>query len=47
MPYLHCLNEDEALYMLQEVHEGVCGNHTTEGSLAHKIIRLLGERAIL
>ncbi|KAL5568915.1 hypothetical protein UlMin_025490 [Ulmus minor] len=27
-PSLTCLNEDQAKYVLQEVHEGVCGNHS-------------------
>ena len=25
MPYLKCVNEDEAKYILEEIHEGVCG----------------------
>ncbi|KAL5568810.1 hypothetical protein UlMin_025385 [Ulmus minor] len=28
-PSLTCLNEDQAKYVLQEVHEGVCGNHSS------------------
>ena len=27
MPYLKCVNEDEAKYILEEVHEGVCRDH--------------------
>ena len=27
-PYLRCLVPDEANYVLREVHEGVCGNHS-------------------
>nr|CAN74249.1 hypothetical protein VITISV_035574 [Vitis vinifera] len=27
-PYLRCLNHSEALYVLAELHEGVCGNHS-------------------
>ncbi|RVW52865.1 hypothetical protein CK203_089636 [Vitis vinifera] len=35
-PYLRCLNHSEALYVLAELHEGVCGNHSGGRSLAHK-----------
>ncbi|KAL5561391.1 hypothetical protein UlMin_031138 [Ulmus minor] len=35
-PSLTCLNEDQAKYVLQEVHEGVCGNHSSGRALAHK-----------
>ena len=35
-PYLRCLNHSEALYILAELHEGVCGNHSGGRSLAHK-----------
>ena len=28
MPYLKCLTPDEAMYVLQEIHEGICGNHS-------------------
>ena len=27
-PYLRCLAPDEANYVLREVHEGACGNHS-------------------
>nr|CAN65306.1 hypothetical protein VITISV_042320 [Vitis vinifera] len=30
-----CLNRSEALYVLAELHEGVCGNHSGGRSLAH------------
>lgn len=26
-PYLRCLNNVEAQYVLAELHEGICGNH--------------------
>ena len=26
-PYLRCLNDTKAQYVLAELHEGVCGNH--------------------
>ncbi|XP_034697291.1 uncharacterized protein LOC117923162 [Vitis riparia] len=35
-PYLRCLNYSEALYVLAELHEGVCGNHAGGRSLAHR-----------
>ena len=38
-PYLRCLASDETHYVLREVHEGACGNHSGARSLVHKIIR--------
>ena len=38
-PYLRCLASDEANYVLQEVHEGACGNHSGARSLIHKVVR--------
>nr|XP_023872556.1 uncharacterized protein LOC111985139 [Quercus suber] len=38
-PYLRCLAPDEANYLLREVHEGACGNHSGARSLVHKVIR--------
>ncbi|KAL5570128.1 hypothetical protein UlMin_026703 [Ulmus minor] len=38
-PSLTCLNEDQAKYVPQEVHEGVCGNHSSGRALAHKVLR--------
>ena len=35
-PYLRCLNHSEALYVLAELHGGVCGNHSGGRSLAHR-----------
>ena len=37
-PYLRCLSHDEANYVMREVHEGICGNHSGAQSLAHKLI---------
>ena len=39
MLYLSCVKEDEAKYILKEVHEGICGDHTGPRSLVSKIIR--------
>ena len=38
--YLRCLSHEEADYMMREVHEGICGNHSGARSLAHKLIRV-------
>nr|CAN72281.1 hypothetical protein VITISV_037253 [Vitis vinifera] len=35
-PYIRCLSHSEALYVLAELHEGVCGNHSGGRSLAHR-----------
>ena len=37
-PYLRCLSYDEANYIMREVHEGICGNHSGARSLVHKLI---------
>ena len=35
-PYLRCLVPEEAKYVMREVHEGICGNHSGARSLVHK-----------
>ena len=37
-PYLRCLSHDETDYVMREVHEGICGNHSGAQSLVHKLI---------
>ena len=37
-PYLRCLGPEEADYVMREVQEGICGNHSGSRSLAHKLI---------
>ena len=37
--YLRCLSLEEADYVMREVHEGICGNHSRSRSLVHKLIR--------
>ena len=37
-PYLRCLSYEEANYIMREVHEGICGNHSGAQSLVHKLI---------
>ena len=39
MPYLKCVDKEEAKYILEEIHEGVCGNHAGPRSLVSKIIK--------
>ena len=37
-PYLRCLGTEEADYVMREVHEGICGNHSGSRSLVHKLM---------
>ncbi|XP_062075551.1 uncharacterized protein LOC133779627 [Humulus lupulus] len=37
-PYLRCLLPSEAKKLLEEIHEGTCGNHIGGRSLAHKAL---------
>nr|XP_027086560.1 uncharacterized protein LOC113708298 [Coffea arabica] len=37
---LRCIDEDEAQYMMKEVHSGVCGPHMNGHLLAKKIMRI-------
>ena len=39
MPYLKCIDKDEAEYILEEIHEGICRDHVGPRSLVSKIIR--------
>ncbi|KAK3022983.1 hypothetical protein RJ639_046687 [Escallonia herrerae] len=39
LPYLRCLHPSESVYTLQEVHEGICGQHLGGRTLAQKILR--------
>lgn len=38
-PILKCVDKEEALYFMREVHEGICGDHMAGKALAHKILR--------
>ncbi|RDY11149.1 Gypsy retrotransposon integrase-like protein 1, partial [Mucuna pruriens] len=38
-PLLRCVDNDEALYVIQEVHEGICGTRIRGRALAGKIAR--------
>ena len=37
-PYLRCLAPDESNYVLREVHDGACGNHSRARALVYKVI---------
>ena len=39
MPYLKCVDEEEAKYILEEIHEGVCEDHVGPRSLVSKVIQ--------
>ena len=39
MPYLKCVDEEEAKCILEEIHEGICGDHAGLRSLVNKVIR--------
>ena len=38
-PHLRCLSPEEANYVIREVYERVCGNHSRARALAHKLTR--------
>ncbi|XP_020417963.1 uncharacterized protein LOC109948679 [Prunus persica] len=38
-PYLKCLTAEQGDYVLREIHNGVCGDHSGSQSLAHKAFR--------
>ena len=39
MPYLKCVDEKVAKYILEEIYERVCGDHVSPRSLVSKVIR--------
>jgi hypothetical protein len=39
LPFLKCVFKEEGEYILREIHEGVCGNHSGARVLAHKEVR--------
>ena len=39
MPYLKWVDEEEAKYILKEIHEGVCRDHASPRSLVSKVVR--------
>ncbi|XP_034203566.1 uncharacterized protein LOC117618046 [Prunus dulcis] len=38
-PYLKCLTAEQGDYVLREIHNGVCGDHSGSRSLAYKVFR--------
>ena len=38
-PYLRCVEEKGAKYILEEVHKGICGDHMRAKSLVRKIMK--------
>ena len=38
MPYLKCVNKEEAKYILEEIHEGICRDYACPRSLVSKAI---------
>ncbi|XP_022883217.1 uncharacterized protein LOC111399949 [Olea europaea var. sylvestris] len=38
-PLLRCMEGDKAAYILREVHEGVCGNHSRRIALTQKVLK--------
>uniref|UniRef100_A0A2N9IUA0 Uncharacterized protein n=1 Tax=Fagus sylvatica TaxID=28930 RepID=A0A2N9IUA0_FAGSY len=39
LPHLRCLALDEVNYVMREIHEGICGNHSSARALQRKIVR--------
>ena len=40
MPYLKCIDEEEAKYILEEIHKGIYGDYAGPRSLVSKAIRI-------
>ena len=40
MSYLKCVDEDEAKYILEKIHKGICGDHAGPRSLASMVIQI-------
>ncbi|CAA2976678.1 Hypothetical predicted protein, partial [Olea europaea subsp. europaea] len=36
---LRCVGGEETMYILREIHEGVCDNHSEGIALTHKVLR--------
>ena len=39
MPYLKCVDGEEARYILEEIHGGICSDHVSPRSLVNKVVR--------
>ena len=40
IPYLKCVDEEKAKYILEEIHEGVCRDHVGPRCLVSKVVRI-------
>nr|XP_023870623.1 uncharacterized protein LOC111983195 [Quercus suber] len=40
MPYLKCVDKEEAKYILEEIHEGLCKDHVGPRSLVSKVVKI-------
>ena len=40
MSYLKCVDEDEAKYILEKIHKGICGDHAGPRSLVSMVIQI-------
>ena len=40
MPYLKCIDEEKAKYILEEIHKGIYGDYAGPRSLVSKVIRI-------
>ena len=38
IPYLKCVDEEEARYILEEIHGGICRDHAGPRSLVNKVV---------
>jgi len=38
-PLLKCITRKQVEYVLTEIHEGVCGNHSGAQTMASKVLR--------
>ncbi|KAF7150490.1 hypothetical protein RHSIM_Rhsim02G0156300 [Rhododendron simsii] len=47
LPYLRCLTTMESTQAMEEVHQGICGDHQSGRMLAYKLLRLTGSEAIV
>lgn len=42
---LRCATEEEAVYIIREIHEEICGNHSGGHSLTNKILKAVYYRS--
>ena len=40
MPYLKCVDEEEAKFILEVIHKGVCSDYAGSRSLVSKVIKI-------